>query len=126
MLSSTRSFAPFSGSWTTHSGRLVIGPSGQGRIIFRTYQNCTATIVTACDKFRGNFIYDGGFVTFTLKRVVANRATGEVNNSSFSWAVFTTITVILHRARDTVNVRNVIGFPVPFCGPTASPGTCGA
>ncbi|HEX8917611.1 MAG TPA: hypothetical protein VF898_03840 [Chloroflexota bacterium] len=119
-------FAAFSGTWTTHSGVLIVHPNGQGRIIFRTYRQCNGTIVTACDQWRGNLIYDGGFVKFTLKRVAGNTATGEVSNSAYSWATFTTIAVVLNRRKDTVNIRNAIRFQAPFCGPRAAPGTCGA
>lgn len=119
-------FVPFAGTWTFHDGGLSIDRSGHGTESFRTFVNCTATIQTACDKFQGNIIYNGGFTQFTLKKVVRNRATGAITNSAYSWAMFTAIAIIFNPAKDSLTIRTVTGGPIIACGKKAVPGTCGA
>jgi hypothetical protein len=115
----------FVGNWTFHDGRLAVNRQGRGSESFRTFVDCTATIQTACDKFQGNFIYNGGFVTFTLNKIGGNQATGQIDNSAYSWAVFTPITLIFNPAKDTLRIRSLLGASLA-CGPKAPPGMCGA
>ncbi|HEX6509108.1 MAG TPA: hypothetical protein VF221_15880 [Chloroflexota bacterium] len=125
--SQTAPFARFAGSWSTHGGVLQIGPRGRGHYQMRTYVNCTATILTDCDRFKGQIIYDGGFATFTLTRVAGNTAFGKITNSSTSWEINTPLSFRLTTkdalvgggASDLVNGRR-------FCGPRAPVGFCGA
>jgi hypothetical protein len=122
---SSLAYAPFVGHWTFHDGGLSVNPRGHGSETFRTFINCTATIQTACDKFQGNFIYNGGFVTFTLEKVVGNQAKGQINDSAYSWAVFSSVTLAFNPAKDTVRIRSALGSWLA-CGPRATPGSCGA
>jgi hypothetical protein len=122
---SSRALAPFVGAWTFHDGRLSVNRRGRGSESFRTFVDCTATIQTACDKFQGNVIYNGGFVTFTLTKIVGNRAKGQITDSAYSWTVFTPITLVFNPAKDTLSIRSVLGIRLA-CGPRATPGLCGA
>jgi hypothetical protein len=120
-------FARFSGSWQTHGGGVYIGPGGKGEYQLRTYVNCTQTILTDCDRIKGNVIYPGGFGTFALTRVAGNTVYGSMTNSSTSWEINTPISfrltsrdvLIAKGPSDLLGQRN-------FCGPHAPAGACGA
>ena len=120
-------FACFAGGWPTHGGGLSIGPHGNGYYQLRTYVNCGTTILTDCDRGKGNYIYPGGYGAFRLTRVSGNTAFGTIVNSSTSWEINTRISftltskdvLIATGASDLLNRR-------PFCGPRAPVSTCGA
>jgi hypothetical protein len=120
-------FSRFAGSWPTHGGGVFIGARGNGSYQLRTYLNCTQTILTDCDRFKGNFIYPGGFGRFTLNRVAGNTAYGTITDSSTSWEINTPISFRL-TAKDVLIARgpsDLLGQR-HFCGPHAPPGSCGA
>jgi hypothetical protein len=120
-------FARFAGGWPTHGGGLSIGPRGNGYYQLRTYVNCSTTILTDCDRSKGNYIYPGGYGAFRLIRVSGNTAFGTIVNSSTSWEINTRIAftltskdvLIATGASDLLNRRS-------FCGPHAPAGACGA
>lgn len=120
-------YGRFAGSWPTHGGVLWIGPRGNGYYHMRTYVDCSATILTDCDKFKGNFIYPGGFATFSLTRVSGNVTSGAITNSSTSWEIATKISFTL-RSNDVLIARGASDLlnGRPFCGPRAPAGACGA
>jgi hypothetical protein len=122
----SRSFASFAGKWETHRGLLQIDRLGNGRWQYRTYLQCTSKIVTDCDYWKGNLIYDGGFMTFKLTKVNGNTARGQITNSGYSYEVLTLVVVTLDRLHDSLHLHYVDGFAVPFCGPRAPNGLCGA
>lgn len=117
-------FARFAGSWLHHGGLLYVSGDGKGVHRFRTYVNCTTNRLTACDKFLGSAIYDGGYVAFSLTRVSGNRATGTITVSSFSWQIGQPFTLVL-KPNDTMQVREP-GYPATVCGSRAPAGACGA
>lgn len=125
--SQTTSFGRFSGTWPTHGGYVWIGPRGNGYYKLRTYVNCSSTVLTDCDKFKGSFIYPGGYGVFTLNRVASNIASGTITNSSTSWEIMTKVSfrltnkdaLVARGASDLLNRRR-------FCGPHAPVGYCGA
>jgi len=120
-------FARFAQFWSTHGGGLSIGPHGNGSYHLRAYANCSATILTDCDRFKGNYIYPGAWGTFSLTRAVGNTIKGTITNSSTSWEIDTQVSFTLkksdvlvgHGASDFLGGRN-------FCGPNAPAGACGA
>jgi hypothetical protein len=117
-------FARFAFSGYHHDGLLVIDANGHGIEQYRPYINCTATILTACDKILGNKIFTGGFVRFTLKRIVGNKAYGTIEDSSLSWEVGATVTAVL-KSNDTMTIYTP-GTSYANCGPRAPAGYCGA
>jgi hypothetical protein len=116
---------PFVGNWVFHDGNLSVDRAGHGSASFRSFVDCTPSIQTACDHFKGNFIYNGGFIKFTLGKVAGKTAKGSITDSAYSWAVFTPITITLNSAKDILTIRSVVG-PTAACGARAAPGACGA
>lgn len=117
-------FGTFIGSWVGHGRGLQVSHNGYGTEHFRTYVNCNNTQTTNCDMFTHESIYDGGFLSFTLNRVAANKAFGTINNSGYSWLIGTKVTLV-RTSHDTITIRALAGYGA-FCGPNAPVGYCGA
>jgi hypothetical protein len=117
-------YGQFTGFWSHHGGDIVVNANGTGVDHYRTYNNCTATILTACDMFSKNVIYPGGFTQFTLYKVSGVTALGTVTNSAQSWMVGTPIR-ITRQKNDTIAFRTVSGTTFG-CGARAPAGYCGA
>lgn len=120
-------FTRFAGDRFTHGGRLSITARGYGVFHVRTYNTCSRTIVTNCDRFKGNYIYPGGYGTFQLSRVSGNTAYGFMTGSSASWEIDTPIRFTLaprgvltaHGPSDLIDQRS-------FCTDQSPAGACGA
>lgn len=117
-------YSRFAGTWVHHGGIIHISANGSGSDTFRTYINCTSRIQTACDRFIGNSIYNGGYLRFRLTKIAGNTATGSVTGSAFSWQLQTPVRVTL-RSNDTITLK-VPGLSEAGCGPHAPNGACGA
>ncbi len=118
-------YAPFVGTWYHHGGGLVLSSNGRGFYTYRTYVDCTARIVTACDKGFKNLIFDGGFSEFTLNRTIGNKAYGTMNSSAYSWQVKTTVTLVA-KPNHTLILYEAATPATTLCGPKAPAGLCGA
>lgn len=121
---SSAPYGQFTGLWSHHGGDIVINAAGTGIDHYRTYNNCTATILTACDMFSKNLIYPGGFTRFSVYRVSGSKAFGTVTDSDMSWMVGTGITITRQR-NDSIALHTVSGTTLG-CGPNAPAGYCGA
>jgi hypothetical protein len=118
-------YARFVGRWFHHGGSLKVEQNGHAAYSYRLYVFCNQQRLTTCDKLANNTIYDGGFSVFTLHHSVGNKAHGSMNNSSFSWQVGTTVTLVA-KPNDTLVLYEAATAPTTFCGPQAPPGFCGA
>lgn len=88
-------FSQFAGDWYHHGSLVRIDAQGHGSERFRTYQQCTQTIQTACDYWAGSNIYTGGYIAFSLSKLSGNVASGYVSNSSYSWQIETQVTMTM-------------------------------
>lgn len=123
--SAATSYSRFVGRWFHHGGSLKIYPNGHAAYSYRLYVFCSRQRMTTCDKLANNTIYAGGFSAFTLHHRVGNKAYGSMDNSSFSWQVGTTVTLVA-RPNDTLTLYEAGTAPTVVCGPKAPPGFCGA
>jgi hypothetical protein len=121
----TSPYARFLGRWFHHGGGLIIYRNGHAFYSYRTYVFCTPQVTTACDKQAKNTIIDGGFSRFTLHRTRGNKAYGSMDNSSYSWQVGTTVTLVA-MPNDTLVLHEAGTAPTTVCGSKAPVGYCGA
>ncbi|MFN2560023.1 MAG: hypothetical protein ABR571_01840 [Jatrophihabitans sp.] len=120
--------AGFVGTWTGHGRQLVVSPTGRVTISFRTYVDCTATVTTGCDQITGSGIHDGGHVTGHITAVL-NPTTVIVTVTSST--VTSAVPLAPIRLGHDLTHHAVAAFAgafagVPFCGPGAPSGYCGA
>lgn len=119
-------YARFAGNWYHHSSGLTLTQDGHGVEHFRTYVDCTANRLTACDRWIGNTIYGGGFVAFYLWKVKGPSVIGSVTASAYSWQIGTQVTITPRANPNIMDVR-FVGRSYPACRGTAiTTGACGA
>jgi hypothetical protein len=120
--------AGFVGTWTGHGRQLVVTAAGQVTITFRTYVDCTATVATGCDQITGSVIHDGGHVTGHITAVAnPTTVTVTVTSSTVTSAVPLGSVRLGHDlTHDAVATFAGAFSGLPFCGPGAPPGYCGA
>jgi hypothetical protein len=101
---------------------------GAVTVTFRTYVDCTATVTTGCDRTVGHEIHDGGLVQGRVVSVI-NATTVEVAITSTSAP--SEFAAGMYRLGHDLG-HDALAFlgggfrGVPFCGPGAPSGYCGA
>ncbi|QDP95015.1 hypothetical protein FOE78_02975 [Microlunatus elymi] len=71
------------GQWDGHGRRLVIKESGASVLTYRAYRYCSDDPTKPCDKVKGNVIYPGGKVKFTLQPGASTiSASGKITSSN--------------------------------------------
>lgn len=71
----------FVGSWYAHSIGLEITRSGEGRMVWRTYNDCRAD-PPPCDRFDGGLITSGGQASIHLSGIEDGLGVGTVNGTT--------------------------------------------
>jgi hypothetical protein len=107
---------------------MIINSGGGVSMEFRTYVNCTATLKTGCDRISGHTIFSGGHVAARITRVI-NATTVVVTVSSTSAPSLVSMGTFRlgHDLGRDALAPLAGGFRgIPFCGPGAPSGYCGA
>lgn len=121
-------FSAFAGPWSGHDRGLTISARGLGIASFRVFGFCSPhRLIRPCDSVSGNIIYPGGVTVFQLTSRSGDRAHGSIQDSSAALSASGPITVVFHRATDTITLTQP-GQEAPgvYCGTHSPPGYCGA
>lgn len=106
----------------------MVSPGGQVTVTFRTYVDCSATVTTGCDQISGSTIHDGGHVTGHVTEALnPTTVIVTVTSSSVPSAVPTGPVKVGHDLSHHALAAFSGSFSgLPFCGPGAPSGYCGA
>jgi peptide/nickel transport system substrate-binding protein len=117
------SFALFAGGWGRSGGGFTIQPDGTFTVALRTYTWCTQG-PPPCDSISGNGTITGGdTASGHLTSASGDVATGTVTKTTDPGQTPQgAITFIVDPSADVISVSGEGNF----CGPQATPGTCGA
>ncbi len=121
----------FQGSYWHHGVDMSIDASGNGTVTYRTYTWCFFGMTQPCDAVVGNYLYDGGHLTFRLTSpLTSHTATGVVTSGNQvrpGQAVTLTVVRTKNGLPSVVTANGILPWPGPlvYCGSEYVP-DCGA
>jgi hypothetical protein len=118
-------YPALAGVWYGHARTLTVTARGLGIASYRVYQFCSRQQGPPCDSVSGDTIYPGGVTVFQLTGHRGSVYRGTVLDASYPPASGP-VTITLHRPAGFLTVAAGRAGAVPYCGPRARPGTCGA